>query len=343
MADPTIAADVQSVLKKLAWHREQGHNVLTADISFENANGLYSPVIETVNLSPNPDDKDVYPAQKMLRIHTHGLEKLAVAANIVWDPAQTGPIQIVSGQKCTFRAVGGLMKADGHIEYTATYFEMDLAVIKDDLTAKYKDAKDAWKIDRDWRQKRQHMVPIAESMARARLIRKLLGVRQEYTREQLAKPFILARWRMKLDMTDPDTKRLVTQAMVGAMLGIYGPGNPGKPQLQMPDAPGLLPHEQAAIEADNKARLEDLPPSEDDSFDLPPVDAPPVDPPPASPAPSTEKIMAVETLANRKGYDLLALPKPLEQYSERALEAFSEKLSALPDKQRQPGEDDIPF
>lgn len=345
MAESPIAQDVKGVLEKLKWHRDQGHNVLTADISFENANGLYSPVIETVNLSPNPDDKDVYPAQKMLRIHTHGLEKLAVAANIVWDPAQTGPIQIVSGQKCTFRAVGGLMKADGHIEYTATYFEMDLAVIKDDLEAKYK-GKDAWKADRDWRQKRQHMVPIAESMARARLIRKLLGVRQEYTREQLAKPFVLARWRMKLDMTDPDTKRLVTQAMVGAMLGIYGPGNAGKPQLQMPSGPTLLPHEQAAIDADNKARLEDLPPNGDDPYDLPPVDAPPTDPPPPDPppdSPSPDKIKAVEILASRKGYDLFTLPKPLEQYSERALDTFAEKLSALPDKQRQTAEEDVPF
>jgi hypothetical protein len=338
MADNPIVADVQSVLKKLQWHRDQGHNVLTADISFENANGLYSPVIETVTLSPNPEDKDAYPAQKMLRIHTHGLEKLAVAANIVWDPAQTGPIQIVSGQKCTFRAVGGLMKADGHIEYTATYFEMDLDVIKDDLAAKYKDTKDAWKLDRDWRQKRQHMVPIAESMARARLIRKLLGVRQEYTPAQLAKPFVLARWRMKLDMTDPDTKRLVTQAMVGAMLGIYGPGNAGsKHQLQMPTAPALLPNEQTTIDADNKARLDDLPPAEADPYDLPPTDAP------YDTAPSNPKIAEIEALAVRKGYDLLTLPKPLSEYSERALDAFVAKLAGLANRERQPGEDDIPF
>ena len=224
-----IAADVKSVLKKLQWHRDQGHNVLTADISFENSNGLYSPVVETVNLSPNPGDKDVYESGKMLRIHTHGLEKLAVAANIVWDAGQSGPIQIISGKKCTFRAVGGLMKADGHIEYTATYFEMDLDVIRDDLEAKYK-GKDSWKADRDWRQKRQHMVPISESMApRPRLIRKLLGVRQEYNKAQLAKPFVLARWRMKIDMTDPETKRLVTTAMVGRpRWGSTAPATPGR-------------------------------------------------------------------------------------------------------------------
>jgi hypothetical protein len=314
-------SEIKNVLDKLRWHRDQGHNVLTADIAFENANGLYSPVIETVTLSPNPDDKDAYRSGKMMRIHTHGLEKLAVAANIVWDPTQTGPIQIVSGQKCTFRAVGGLMKADGHIEYTATYFEMDLDVIKDDLEAKYK-GEDKWKADRDWRQKRQHMVPIAESMARARLIRKLLGVRQEYTTAQLSKPFVLARWRMKLDMTDPETKRIVTQAMVGAMLGIYGPGNSGgTPKL--PSSPTLLPHEATVIEEDNKARLSDMPPEETDPYDLPPMDEPRQD----------DRVSDIEALAIRKGYDLATLPKPLSEYSDSALTAFETKLNAAPDKE----------
>jgi hypothetical protein len=55
----------------------------------------------------------------------------------------------------------------------------------------------------------------------------------------------------------------------------------------------------------------------------------------------TPTVAEIEALAARKGYDLLTLPKPLEQYSERALETFKAKLEALPDKTRQP--DDIPF
>ncbi|MFH1984807.1 MAG: hypothetical protein ABIL58_23445 [Pseudomonadota bacterium] len=339
--DP-IASDVKSVLEKLKWHKDQGHNVLTADISFENANGLYSPVIETVTLSSNPDDKDVYVSKEMLRVHTHGLEKLAVAANLVWDPTQSGPIQIISGQKCTFRAVGGLMKADGHIEYTAAYFEVDLPVIRDDLKAKYKNPKDAYKIDRDWRQKRQHMLPIAESMARARLIRKLLGMRQEYTREQLSKPFVLARWRMKIDMTDPETKRLVTTAMLGAMLGIYGPGkNGGGQNLAFPHSPSLLPQEAEIIEADTAARTEGRP--TDDPFDAPLEPPAPADLEGRAPGNGRPDLIDIETLAQRKGVNTVHLPHPLEDYSAASLAKFKAKLEAMPDKADIEIEDDISF
>ena len=106
----------------------------------------------------------------------------------------------------------------------------------------------------------------------------------------------------------------------------------------MPAGPSLLPHEAAAIKADNEARTGDFPPMDSDPFDLPPADEPPAEPPP----PANPKIAAIEALAVRKGYDLFALPQPLDEYSDRAIETFRKKLEALPDAP-QTFEDDIPF
>lgn len=114
----------------------------------------------------------------------------------------------------------------------------------------------------------------AETGAMLRVVRSALAMRSSYTREELAKPFLVARVEFAPDYADPAVRAALIQHGVAAMHGLFG-------QARAMAAPGVaqapaLPagHPQEEIPAD---------PGGDD--DLPLADAPPPLAPPAPAAP----------------------------------------------------------
>ena len=70
--------------------------------------------------------------------------------------------------------------------------------------------------------KRKHKIKLAETGAANRVIRAILGLKSAYTKAELSKPFTLIRIVFKPDYNDPEVKRQVTAAAIGAMTGVYG-------------------------------------------------------------------------------------------------------------------------
>jgi hypothetical protein len=320
---------------EIGQYNHENSILLTPDIKFEAASGLYSPVVEAVTISLDEADKEVYKKSNKYRLHAKALERIGVAANVVWDVANCGPIHYIPGKECTYRAAGGIQKADGKIEMIAQYFEYNMDVVRDDLQEQYKnDNQKEYKVDRDFRQKRKFMVPYCESMARARVIRKLLNIKQEYTAAELAKPFIMVRFRIEIDYNDPEIKMLAAKAHIMSSVGIFG--QPPQQALPSPAAPVVLPHEAATLEDD---------PAEPD----PPQPEPAAETDSTPPKPGQQmtksffkdlqrkdQVSELERLIKVKGYDKKRLGMPIKEFPEQHILGFFDALSAMPDQQQQP-------
>lgn len=70
---------------------------------------------------------------------------------------------------------------------------------------------------------RKNKVMRAETGAIERVIRALMGLKSHYTREQLERPFVLARVDFAPDYTDPEVRRYMLEAGARAQTDVFGP------------------------------------------------------------------------------------------------------------------------
>ena len=298
---------------------QQQANILTADVTFARPSPMHKIVVERVQLDPDPKGPDVYYHSQMkgLVISGAGLAKIANTAGIRWDDKETRRLDSRNDPDyCCYRARGGVKKPDGSYVWIPKEAEINLVVEREVATKSFSRNKsgDALKaaVDNYILQKRQFMSRICETLAKNRVIRSLLPIKPTYTPEELKRPFVTVRVVFEPDYADPAIKQIMMQAYVQAQFGVFGPAGQSS-TIDIPALPAELLEEG----------IPELPAGQT-------VSAPPM-------------IAEVEALAARKGYDLLALPKPLEQYSERALETFRAKLEALPGPANPPSSDMIPF
>jgi hypothetical protein len=197
---------------------------------------FYRPVLERVWLT----DDDIYESQKKHRIRYEGLLKLANAAGIEWSPVDSGRTDNGSDKLyISFRAVGLIRKADGKLYPTAANYDLDLELVKEELEEQYRQKADRFKktgqdrenyiefgVKRDWIQKRKHKATLAESGAKARVIRSVLGLQSQYSNKQdiTGHPFVIVRF--VLDHQNPDIKQAMLSAARENMSAIYGGGSP---------------------------------------------------------------------------------------------------------------------
>ena len=248
--------------------QREGANLLIPNITLSDPTGMYEPVLESVVLNPDPKNgPDVYNDRGKLRLTGFALEKLANVANIRWDPIQSCPITHKPGEYVLYRAVGYLLKADGEALSSVGYGEMDTTILMEDLTDEYtnkandyKDKNDQQKkeyveycVNRDFRQKRRFMIPLAETKAKNRVIRKLLNVKNEYTAKELTNPFVMIWFRMKIDYSDPQIRMMAFQAKLNATASLFGRQSgqpacvpeyhqqPAIPHIEEPEPPPNVP------------------------------------------------------------------------------------------------------
>lgn len=196
---------------------------------------FYRPVLERVWLT----DDDIYESQKKFRIRYEGLLKLANAAGIEWSPVDSGRTDNGSDKLyVSFRAVGLIRKADGKLYPTAASYDLDLELIKEELEEQYRQKAEKYKktgqaredyiefgVKRDWIQKRKHKATLAESGAKARVIRSVLGLQSQYSNKKdiTDRPFVMVRF--VLDHQNPDIKQAMLSAARENMSAIYGGGS----------------------------------------------------------------------------------------------------------------------
>jgi len=337
----------EAALKAIAEARAKGCNVLTADIAMSGLSDWHVPVVETVTLDSDPKQGDIYPQGEKFAISRQALSKLAVAAGVIWSASET---RRTDNRACrdyvSFQAVGGIQKPDGTYTFMKSEYDLDMEVVEEDLinihtaTAK-KFKKDQAYIDfcvkRDIIQKRKHKLKLCESGAKDRVIRELLGIKATYPMEQIRQPFVILRITVRPDYTDKDVKRAMLAAAIQSMTGIYGAQIPAQIPYEDPIDVTEVSHEDEAPEPGQQvATTAPAPGPGQPPFDLhtPETPSPLLD---FKNSDVADQARTLESLAKRKGYDLVEYLKRAAATSARDLKADTKEklfsyLITLPDK-----------
>lgn len=230
------------------WQSNHYH-VLSPATTFSGLPPSYGMVAAMVQLNPHPDAGDVYSDPLFCKdgevaITKIGLSKIAQAAGMSIKTERTDPRTIANywEVRATCRFIG----LDGRPQELEATCEYDL---RDGAPRIEKMVEAARKKSRDPRSQitgmRQHGLRGAEARAINAAIR-LFGIRQKYTTAELAKPFVAVRVMFQPDMSDPETKRIVTeQAMQGAT-ALYPHSRPALPAAEALDTIGAVDDAQGA-------------------------------------------------------------------------------------------------
>lgn len=232
------------ITTELETYKKQGCNLLMPSTHIAGLSEFHQPIIETVTLSTNPDDGDVYPhdftaagPNKKWRPTKQALMKLSVCAGVIWSPTETRRVDNGSDRNyIAYKAVGGIKKADGQPVFFSAEYDMDFEVLEEEIRDGHFKKISSWKdkpsnipekVDeltkRDMLQKRKHKLKLCEAGAMNRVLRMLLGLKQAYTTTELQKPFVMARIVFRPDYSDAAVRKQFVDASIKAMTGIYGP------------------------------------------------------------------------------------------------------------------------
>jgi hypothetical protein len=234
--------DYSDIQKMIDEERKKGAFVFMPSPILSVENSFYMPVVETVELR----EDEVYPAQKKYRIHFNGLLRLASAAGFEWSAIDTCRTDGRTDKMyCSFRAVGGVRKADGKVYFHKAEKDIDLEIIEMELEDKYKkdwsyvkdkSGDEAWKkhghnseqsfvaamVRRDMIQKRKNKLMLVESGAKARVIRFVLGLQSQYSQKNqvIGRPFIMIHYA--LNPKHPDVRKGLIGSFSESQAMIYG-------------------------------------------------------------------------------------------------------------------------
>lgn len=354
------------VKEQIKTAKKAGQIVLIPSIPLDPPeNPLFIPVLEEVFISSDvKNGREVYPGTTTgswdnkkvtgYRLSASALRKVANAGAIRWVPTQSGFIRSGNGS-VGYRAVGGVIKADGTPYQIGSYYEMNLEVVRQNLEEEYEGKrrdydrakKDWWKnktpaqkkeyiegcINRDFRQKRQFQVQLCETGAKTRVIREIFNMKGEYSPEELHLPFLVLKFAIQMNSQDPEIRRAILGVAVQSAFGIYGP--PTAPaQITGPEPIDMRQDPNMQAWAAENEYDPDAPASENGEE----PDGELMD---FENAGSQDQTLALKELAQRKGF------KELMDFRKGGKEKLGKRdlfiaLRELPDKSIIP-DDDIPY
>jgi hypothetical protein len=172
-------------------------------------------------------DESVAGAGDRLGLTKTALDRIGAAAGVSWDGALSRRTDDASDPHyCAYKAVGSYLHFDGRECQIQGEKAMDLRDGSPQLLTIRQRAEGKRKNpDAEIRELRQHILEHAETKARLRAIR-ALGIRTSYTREELAKAFVIARLMWSGETSDPELRRafaiLHAQTMLGGRRALYG-------------------------------------------------------------------------------------------------------------------------
>jgi hypothetical protein len=164
------------------------------------------------------------------------LDKIASALGVDWDPQLSQRLDDGSHPHyCHFQAVGRVRNFDGTWRTIQAHKELDLrdgsALIEDILAREAKKQQEqgnSYKGDGGKKEiagKRLHILSLCETEARLRAVRSM-GLRTGYTREELAKPFVIAQISFDGYSEDPEARAQFREGIMANFLGgsraLYG-------------------------------------------------------------------------------------------------------------------------
>lgn len=262
-------------------------NMLVPTTSLQQVSPWHAARVSMVQANPDPDSGDVFkvgskkengkwfdilsPAKPLLM-------KIAAAAGIVWNWKDSGPVAVEKRYVC-YKAVGAMRLPDGTWQPFMATKEIDLDVIEDETYDSNIEKAEGYAADpkkrnylkglspEEWarKQTRSHMIQWrknkmmrAETGAMLRVIRAALGMKSQYTKEELKKPFVVPRIDFSPDYSDPDVRQMLLQNGATAMAGLFGQSAPGgqpafetqgtdRPAIEAPDFEDDVPFEAEGV------------------------------------------------------------------------------------------------
>lgn len=364
MSGEELVKDISTALEK---YKAAGANLLMPSTHIAGLSEFHQPIIETVQLSTDPNDGDVYQhddakqgPEKKWRPTKQALMKLSVCAGVIWSPTESKRIDNGADRNyIAYKAVGGIKKADGQPVFFSAEYDLDFEVIAEELKTNYemkakylkkdngqRQATDKEKVEyveycvnRDLLQKRKNKLKLCEAGAMNRVLRMLLGLKQTYTTKELEQPFVMARIVFRPDFTDAAVKKQFVDASIKAMTGIYGPAALDQ-EVRKSDPIDVTPLGKEDDEQPPESNGEgQIPKGEPGNFDAVVTAFTSTD--------ENSQCVAMTKLAFQKGYDLVAYMekckrgKLSEFPAEKRADIYKHLLS-LPDKGTNQ-KDDVPY
>jgi len=226
--------------------REKYNSLLPSQSILQSVDSMYVVRVETVRVSADPDDGEVYPLSAFggddnkFSLAKPALNKLAQVAGISFLPQFSGRVDDGSNpDRVEYRATAIRRKPDGEPIMACNSFEVDLVNEENTLrkALRKKAKKKGWsreyiedKVEDMMLKLRKHKVAKADTGAHLRCVRDLLGIKGGYTREELKKEFVVARIDFMPDLSDPRTRELMINRGASAMTGLYA-GPSGGPAV----------------------------------------------------------------------------------------------------------------
>lgn len=236
------SGSIKKIQKGLDLARSEGAFVFMPSQIMSAEQSVYMPVVDTVFLR----DDEVYAAQKNFRIHYNGLLRMSIASSFEWSSGDCRRFDKQNDKLyCAYQAVGGVRKSDGRVYFHEAKDDVDIEVLEMEFEDKYSldwekvkgcTGDQAWKkhghkskdmfvcamVRRDVIQKRKNMHKLAESGAKARVIRFILGLQGQYAKKNqiIGMPFVFVSFVM--NQFHDAIKPLMMKSLPEAMKQIYG-------------------------------------------------------------------------------------------------------------------------
>lgn len=225
-ATPPVITTPDEYRASLSRWQSASFHVLSPAVNFSGLPPSYGMVAALVQINPNPDAGDVYRDSLFcdegeVAIAKLGLSKIAQAAGMSIKTERVDPMpreRYYWEVRATVRYIG----LDGTPQELDATSEYDLRDGSPRIEKMRKAAaKKSRSADAQIEGARTHGLRGCEARAINAAIRQF-GIRQKYTVQELQKPFVAVRVMYQPDMSDPETRRQVTERALQGTTALYG-------------------------------------------------------------------------------------------------------------------------
>jgi hypothetical protein len=163
------------------------------------------------------------------------LDKIAQAGGISFDPALSGVVGKPSEDYLMFRAVANMTLPDGTKTTGIGTVEWMKNREYDPIAAELEDAKATYAANKTDQNRKmvygktkqladimRYRVPMVESKAMNRAVRRLMGLKAKYTKAELAEPFVVPHIEYMPDLADRNVMELLKSGADGRANALYG-------------------------------------------------------------------------------------------------------------------------
>lgn len=327
----------EALEKALAEYRKGPYNVLIPSDTIQQLSAFHKPILEVVRISSDPKDKEVYDVAGTgdFALHATALNKIAYAAGIVWDARGSGRTDNGSDpNQVSYKSQAAVRKEDGTYMLMHAEYLLDLAVIEEEIREqKRKKAEkegkpfDEASVKKEMLQKRKFRLQLAQTGAMDRVIRKILGLKSTYKKEELQKPFVVPKICFSPDVSDPETRRILLQQGMEATNALFGP-----PSMRIPADRNAIPEKYEGSIDITPEPIKDLPPLK---MTEKPKEIP------WEQMDEAGQVRTLEMLMKKKAYTTTRLQKPVSEFSAKHRQQFKDALDAM--KDAEPEQESLPF